>query len=75
MVFGTGEPTGLASTLPGVLAQLRAVIGPDAPVLLGFDRGGAFPVTFTACRDAGADWVTYRRAPLANTTTATPRKS
>jgi transposase len=74
VVFGSGEPTGLSTTLPGVLAQLRAVIGPDAPVLLGFDRGGAFPVTFTACRDAGADWVTYRRAPLAQTT-ATPRRS
>jgi transposase len=64
VVFGSGEPTGLSSTLPGVLTQLRAVIGPDAPVLLGFDRGGAYPVVFTACRDAGADWVTYRRAPL-----------
>lgn len=74
VVFSSGEPTGLSTTLPGVLAQLRAVVGPDAPVLLGFDRGGAFPVTFTACRDAGADWVTYRRAPLAETT-ATPRKS
>ena len=60
--------------MPGVLTQLRAVIGPDAPVLLGFDRGGAFPVTFTACRDTGADWVTYRRGPLADTT-ATPTLS
>jgi len=74
VVFGTGEPTGLSTTLPGVLAQLRAVIGPDAPVLLGFDRGGAYPVTFTACRKAGADWVTYRRAPLVQVT-ATPKKS
>ena len=74
VVFGSGEPTGLSTTLPGVLAQLRAVIGPHAPVLLGFDRGGAYPVTFTACRDAGAHWVTYRRAPLAETT-ATPRRS
>ncbi|MGV1010542.1 MAG: putative transposase [Dermatophilaceae bacterium] len=74
VVFGTGEPTGLSRTLPGVLAQLRAVIGPDAPVLLGFDRGGAYPAVFTACRDADADWVTYRRAPLAETT-ATPRRS
>ena len=40
------------------------MIGPHAPVLLGFDRGGAYPVVFTACRDAGAHWVTYRRAPL-----------
>ena len=55
VVFGSGEPSGLASTLPGVLAQLRQVIGADAPVLLGFDRGGAFPVAFTACRQAGAD--------------------
>ncbi len=74
VVFNSGEPTGLSSSLPGVLTQLRAVISPHAPVLLGYDRGGAFPVTFTACRDAGADWVTYRRAPLAETT-ATPRKS
>src|SRR5664280_1560004 len=74
VVFGSGEPTGLSTTLPGVLTQLRAVIGPHAPVLLGFDRGGAYPLTFTACRDAGADWVTYRRAPLAETT-VTPRRS
>ncbi len=74
VVFGSGEPTGLSATLPGVLTQLRAVIGPDAPVLLGFDRGGAYPAVFTACRDAGADWVTYRRAPLAETT-AEPTRS
>ena len=74
VVFGTGEPTGLSTTLPGVLAQLREVIGPEAPVLLGFDRGGAYPAVFTACRDAGADWVTYRRAPMAEAT-ATPRRS
>lgn len=64
VVFSSGEPTGLSTTLPGVLGQLRAVIGADAPVLLGFDRGGAYPVAFTACRDAGAHWVTYRRKPL-----------
>ena len=74
VVFGSGEPTGLSRTLPGVLAQLREVIGPHAPVLLGFDRGGAYPAVFTACRDAGADWVTYRRAPLAETT-APPKRS
>ena len=60
--------------MPAVLAQLRAVLGPHAPILLGFDRGGAYPVAFTACRDAGADWVTYRRAPLVEAT-ATPRRS
>src|SRR5674476_1123543 len=28
VVFGSGEPTSLASNLPGVLAQLRVVLGP-----------------------------------------------
>ena len=71
VVFGSGEPTSLASNLPGVLAQLRQVLGPDAPILLGFDRGGSYPSTFTTCREAGAHWVSYRRAPLV-ATTATP---
>jgi transposase len=74
VVFGSGEPSGLVSTLPGVLAQLRQVLGPDAKILLGFDRGGAFPSAFRACRQAGADWVTYRRAPLVEATVA-PRRS
>jgi len=74
VVFGSGEPTGLSSTLPGIVTQLRQVLGPDAPILLGFDRGGAYPATFTACRAAGADWVTYRRAPLLDPT-ATPQRS
>jgi hypothetical protein len=64
MVFTTGEPSGLSKTLPPALAQLRAVTGPGARILLGFDRGGAYPSVFTACRDGGVDWVTYRRAPL-----------
>ncbi len=71
VVFGSGEPTGLASNLGGVLAQLRQVLGPDAPILLGFDRGGSYPSAFTTCREAGAHWVSYARAPLA-ATTATP---
>ena len=74
VVFGSGEPSGLVRTLPGVLTQLRQVLGPDAKILLGFDRGGAFASAFTACRQAGADWVTYRRAPLTETT-VTPRRS
>jgi hypothetical protein len=65
VVFTTGEPSGLTKTLPPVLEQLRTVIGPDAKIMLGFDRGGAYPSVFTACRAAAADWITYRRAPLA----------
>jgi DNA-binding CsgD family transcriptional regulator len=74
VVFASGEPSGLVTTLPGVLTQLRQVLGPDAKILLGFDRGGAFASAFGACRDAGADWVTYRRAPLVEATVA-PRRS
>jgi len=73
VVFTSGEPSGLTRSLPAALAELRAVLGPDAPILLGFDRGGAFPATFAACRTAGVDWVTYRRGPLAPHTQAPSR--
>ena len=53
------------SPCPATLDQLRAIAGPDAPILLGFDRGGAYPAAFRACRKRGAHWITYRRAPLA----------
>jgi DNA-binding CsgD family transcriptional regulator len=65
VAFTTGEPSGLTKTLPPALAQLRAIVGPHAKIMLGFDRGGSYPQVFAACRDAGADWITYRRAPLA----------
>jgi hypothetical protein len=69
--FDSGEPSGLSVTMPPVLDQLRQVSGPDARLLVGFDRGGAYPKTFTKLRDAGIDWVTYRRAPLVAATGAT----
>ena len=50
--FATGEPSGLSATLPGALAQLRQVAGREAKILLGFDRGGSYPVAFRAIRDA-----------------------
>jgi len=64
VVFTTGEPSGLTQTLPPALAELRGVVGPTAKIMLGFDRGGAYASVFTACRQAHADWITYRRAPL-----------
>src|SRR6266571_2737611 len=73
VAFATGEPSGLAATLPPVLAQLRQVTGEQAKILLGFDRGGSYPVVFRACRADGADWVTLRRGPLAPSTAA-PRR-
>lgn len=41
VAFASGEPSGLTRTMGAVLAQLREVTGPDAPILLGFDRGGS----------------------------------
>ncbi|HET9258107.1 MAG TPA: hypothetical protein VFO16_23325 [Pseudonocardiaceae bacterium] len=61
--FASGEPAGLSSSLPGALAQLRQVLGEDTPIMLGFDRGGSYPVVFRACRDARADWLTWAAAP------------
>jgi transposase/uncharacterized coiled-coil protein SlyX len=62
--FTNGEPSSLSKSMPAALKQLRQILGPDAPILLGFDRGGAYPAAFKACRKAGAHWITYRRAPL-----------
>jgi hypothetical protein len=62
--FTSGEPSGLTKTLPGALSELRTITGPQAKIMLGFDRGGSYPGVFTTCRDAGIDWITYRRAPL-----------
>ena len=71
--FADGEPSGLSATLPPALAQLRQVLGPDAKILLGFDRGGSYPQVFRAIRAGHADWVTWRRAPLAPAAAA-PRR-
>ena len=70
--FVTGPPSGLTTTLPAALAQLRRVTG-DAKIMLGFDRGGSYAQVFRHCRDQGVDWITYRRGKLADTTT-TPRR-
>ena len=63
--FVTGEPSGLSVTLPKALAELARAVPTGTPIMLGFDRGGAYPAVFAHCRDNGVHWVTYRRAPLA----------
>ncbi|MGO8895367.1 MAG: putative transposase [Streptosporangiaceae bacterium] len=63
--FVTGEPSGLSVTLPKALAELKKAAGADAAIMLGFDRGGAYPQVFAHCRSQDVHWVTYRRAPLA----------
>jgi hypothetical protein len=63
--FVTGQPSGLAVTLPRALAELKKAAPPATRIMLGFDRGGAYPQVFRHCREQGVHWVTYRRAPLA----------
>ena len=63
--FVTGEPSGLSVTLPKALAELKKTVPEGTEIMLGFDRGGAYPAVFAHCRDNGVHWVTYRRAPLA----------
>jgi hypothetical protein len=63
--FVTGEPSGLTVTLPRALAELKRAAPPGAAIMIGFDRGGAYPQVFTHCREQDVHWVSYRRAPLA----------
>ena len=63
--FVSGEPSGLGTTLPKALAELKKAAGPSAAIMLGFDRGGAYPQVFTHCRKEQVHWVTCRRTPLA----------
>ncbi len=63
--FVTGEPSGLSVTLPKALAELKQAAPPGTSIMLGSDRGGAYPQVFGHCREQGVHWVTYRRAPLA----------
>jgi len=74
LCFSSTEPTGLSRTIAPALAQLRAICGPGTAITLGFDRGGSYPVVFSALRDEGVTWVTWRRAEMAAPTVA-PRWS
>lgn len=46
-----------------IVDELRHVVGPDDPLLVAFDRGGAFPATMAKLREKGCEFVTYERGP------------
>jgi transposase len=71
--FSSFEPKGLSVNLPPVIDQLVEICG-KRPIMVGFDRGGAYPKVFSALRERNLDWVTYRRAPLVTPAVA-PRTS
>ena len=70
--FASGEPRGLSVSLPGVLGQLKQIVG-DRPVMVGFDRGGSYPKVFSELAEANMEWITWRRAPLVAPTVAAKR--
>jgi len=61
--FSSGPPSGLSQTMLAPLDQLASIIG-ERKVMIGFDRGGAYPKVFAELIRRGFDFVTYRRAPL-----------
>jgi transposase len=71
--FSSGPPQGLAGGMLDPIDQLREICA-GRRLMIGFDRGGAYPKAFAALSERGIDWVTYRRAPLAPPTVK-PRSS
>ncbi|MGH9087633.1 MAG: putative transposase [Acidimicrobiales bacterium] len=71
--FSSGEPKGLSVTIAGVIGQLQEITD-GRPAMVGFDRGGSYPKVFSDLKAAGMDWITWRRAPLAEPTVG-PRRS
>ena len=45
--FVSGEPSGLSVTLPKALAELKKAAPACAAIMIGFDRGGAYPQVFS----------------------------
>ena len=53
----------LTTWLSPVAKLLRDMVGPEPRIVLGFDRGGAFPEQLSGLRDEGFELVTYERKP------------
>ena len=69
---GTGDPwfvvtaeanAGMVKMLPGILEQVRALVGKRRLTVV-FDRGGFSPKLFQKIIDAGFDLLTYRKGRL-----------
>jgi transposase len=61
-VVSTEANRGLVQTLPGVLEEVRKLVG-DRRVTVVFDRGGWSPELFAKLLADGFDLLTYRKAP------------
>lgn len=56
----------LAGELRALLPALRAAVGDQRRVLVGFDRGGWSPALFAHLHAHGFDVLTWRKAPVAD---------
>jgi hypothetical protein len=56
----------LAGELRRLIPQLRALVGDDRRVLVGFDRGGWSPALFADLDAAGFDTLTWRKGKTAD---------
>jgi len=63
LVITAEANAGLVKMLPGVLAQVRSLIGSRRTTVV-FDRGGFSPQLFGQIIEAGFDLLTYRKGPL-----------
>src|SRR5450830_1634183 len=59
VVITAAPSASLAAELARLLPDLRAVIGPDRPCTVVFDRGGYSPAVFTEILTAGFNLLTY----------------
>lgn len=55
----------LTDWLPRIARVLREALGEKVTILLGFDRGGAFPEHLKELREDNFEFVTYERRPFA----------
>ena len=56
----------LAAELRRLIPDLRAMVGDERRVLVGFDRGGWSPTLFADLHAAGFDTVTWRKGAIAD---------
>ena len=56
----------LAGELRRLIPELRAIVGDDRRVLVGFDRGGWSPTLFADLHAAGFDTLTWRKGATAD---------
>ncbi len=64
MVVMAEPAASLAAELRALLPELRAAVGDDRRVLVGFDRGGWSPTLFKDMFAAGFDTLTWRKGPV-----------